>query len=270
MIIDGHAHVTREGYGNAELLRRRMRETGIDRTVLVPGGMIDVRRMSAYVTGAAQPNTTSIPNDVVEQLIREDPVHFAGFYCVNPGVGMACVEDFRAALGRGFHGLKLAPIVHRFRLDLPSVKELALTCAEFGVPFYSHVIADAGASTEKMGELAAEFKETLFIIGHMGLGPADTLAVDVAAKYDNVLLETSGGSFLGIQSALARLGASKLIYGSEFPLHHQSVELHKLELLVKDSDFELVAGGNMLRLLHARANGAGVYSPLVDQLICGA
>jgi len=49
MIIDAHAHVTREDYGNKELLLSQMREAGIDKAILVPGGMIDVRKMTSYL-----------------------------------------------------------------------------------------------------------------------------------------------------------------------------------------------------------------------------
>jgi uncharacterized protein len=245
MIIDGHAHLTREAYGGAARLYERMAFAGIDRTVLVPGGMLDVRRMSAYLTGQAQPDTSSIPNDVVEELVTADPDRFIGYYCVNPHRGDEAVHDFRAAVARGFAGLKLAPLVHRFPLTSPTVHALAAACGELGVPFYSHVVAHATASTDKMGLLAEAFPGTTFIVGHMGFGPADEVAIDVAARHDNVFLETSGGSFLGIQLALSRLGPTKLIFGSEFPMHDQYLELEKLRLVASDHALEQITGRNL-------------------------
>lgn len=40
MIVDGHAHVTEADYGSAELLIAQMIQAGIDRAVLVPGGIL--------------------------------------------------------------------------------------------------------------------------------------------------------------------------------------------------------------------------------------
>jgi predicted TIM-barrel fold metal-dependent hydrolase len=252
MIIDGHAHVTRADYGSAARLRERMDRAGIDRAVLVPGGMIDVRRMTAYLTGQAQPEA-SIPNDVVEELIAADPARFLGFYCVNPNLGDAVVGELRAAIGRGFSGLKLAPMVHRFPLTSPTVGALAEACGELGVPFYSHVIGHPSASTDKIGALARQFPQTTFILGHMGFGPADDVAIDVGAENDNVFLETSGGSFLGIEGALARLGPGKLIFGSEFPMHHPQLELEKLRLMASGDALAQITGGNLQRLLGSRS-----------------
>jgi predicted TIM-barrel fold metal-dependent hydrolase len=252
MIIDGHAHVTDADYGAPDLLMRCMASTGIARAVLVPGGMIDVRDMTGHLTGRSLARTDDIPNHLVERLVREYPHRFYGFYCVNPHRGDVVVAEFEQAVRRGFSGLKLAPVVHRFALTARTVLDLAALCGDLGVPFYTHVVYSPGASTEKAGILAREFPGTTFILGHMGFGPADLEAVDLAGRYDNLYLETSGGSFLGIKTALERLGPGKIIYGSEFPLHHPKVELEKLRLLTDGDAFDQVAGLTLLALLPPR------------------
>lgn len=249
MIVDGHAHVTDDGYGSPELLVAQMAYAGIERAVLVPGGMIDVRKMSRYITGREPIRTTTIPNRLVEGLVRQNPEKFFGFYCVNPHEGDAAVAEFELAVQRGFRGLKLAPLVHRFSLTSKTVLDLADTCSALGVPLYTHVVYHPGACTEKVGVLARQFPGTVFILGHMGFGPADVDAIELAARHDNLLLESSGGSFLILKAALERLGSGKLIFGSEFPLHHPRVELEKIHLLLCGAAFERVTCKNMLSLV---------------------
>lgn len=249
MIIDAHAHVSREDYGNKEILLSQMREAGIDKTVLVPGGMMDVRKMTSYLLQREQPKGDPIPNEVVDELMKEHPDKFFAFHCVNPHHGQKAVEEFTRAIRQGKKGLKLAPLIHRFPLLSDTVKDLAKRCGELGVPFYTHVVFHPDASTEKVGVLAKEFPQTTIILGHMGLAPADDQAIECALNHNNVFLETSVSSYLIVKEALRRVGTGKIIFGSEFPLYHPHVELEKIRVLLKEDDFERVTGGNILNML---------------------
>jgi predicted TIM-barrel fold metal-dependent hydrolase len=250
MIIDGHAHVTRAAYGGIDALTAIMDAHGIDRAVLFPGGMIDVRKMSRYVTGEESAGKVPIVNDLVEELFRARPDRFYGFYCIDPTAGGDGPDELRRAVERGFVGLKLAPIVHKFGLGDPAVLDLAAACGELSVPLYTHVVYGDKASTGVFALLAQRFPQTTFVLGHMGCGPADVEAIEVARRLDNVLLETSGGSFLIVKMALERLGAQKLIYGSEFPMHHPHVELEKVRLAApRLQDFEQATSKTLLSIL---------------------
>lgn len=253
MIVDAHAHVTEARYGDAATLLAAMAAAGIDRAVLVPGGMLDVRQMTAHATGRARAADAPIPNAFIEGLVAERPDRFTAFYCVNPHHGDAAVADFERAVARGCAGLKLAPLVHRFALSDPTVRDLAALCGALDVPFYTHVVHFPGASTDKFLALARDFPSTTFVLGHMGFGPADVEAVEGAAALDNVFLETSGGSFLIVKAALERLGTERLLFGSEFPLYHPKIELEKIRLLARGDAFDRVAGANMEGLLARRA-----------------
>jgi predicted TIM-barrel fold metal-dependent hydrolase len=250
MIIDGHAHVTRAEYGSFELLLKEMDTHGIDRAVLFPGGMIDVRRMSNYIgTDTSVSNKSKIVNDLVEALFREHPERFYGFYCIDPRSASDGPAELRAAVGRGFRGLKLAPIVHKFGFFEEPVLDLVAVSGQLGVPVYSHVVYGVAATTEKFGLLAERFPKTIFILGHMGFGPADMEAIEIAQRNDNVFLESSGGSYMIIKAALERLGATKLIYGSEFPLHHPYIELEKVRLASSSNAFEQITSKTLLSLI---------------------
>ncbi|NLY52928.1 MAG: amidohydrolase, partial [Firmicutes bacterium] len=66
----------------------------------------------------------------------------------------------------------------------------------------------------------------------------------------NFFLETSTGSYLTIKQAVERAGASKVIFGGEFPLSHPKAELAKiLALDLSDDALELILGRNILELV---------------------
>lgn len=228
MIIDGHAHITKEDYGCSSLLLEQLKEAKIDKAVLVPGGMMDVRKITRYIIGKEKITPIKPPNYIVEKLIKEQPDKFYGFYCVNPNEGEKVIEELKNAVDNGFIGLKLAPQVHNFSLTSNVVLKLAELCGELNIPFYTHVVFSPAASTQKVGYLAKTFPKTKFILGHMGFGPADIDAIDFAKQNENMFLETSQGSYLILKQALEKLGSKKLIFGSEFPMYHPHVSLDNI------------------------------------------
>lgn len=261
MIIDGHAHVTEADYGSIEVLTATMSRHGIGKAVLFPGGMIDVRNMTKYLSGAVSADQDYIPNKLVESIFTSEPDKFFGFYCINPNRTNDLAGELSLAVNRGFSGLKLAPIVHKFALTSEAVCDLAKACGELSVPLYSHVVFSPGASTDKFAALARKFPHTQFILGHMGFGPADVDAIEVAHDCDNVTLESSGGSYMIIKMALDRLGASKLIYGSEFPMQHPQVELEKIRMASSGDAFDQITSRSLLSLLTQRKTARTASQP---------
>jgi predicted TIM-barrel fold metal-dependent hydrolase len=249
MIIDGHAHVSPTDYGNTDIYLKLLKEAGIDRGVVVPGAMMDVRRMTDYITGAAKPENPIPNNAYVVESCSANQSQLNGFVCVNPHDSDG-LEKLESSFRSGSSGLKFSPLTHQFSFGSKSVAALVDLCGEFGFPVYTHVVFSPGASTAKYAELAKQFPKTNFILGHMGFGPADREAVE-AAMLDNFYLETSTGSFLNIQQAVNKAGADKVIFGSEFPLAHPANELQKIMLLdVSDDARERILGGNIRDLVH--------------------
>lgn len=248
MIIDAHAHLVRGDYGSADLYLSQIEAAGIGAGVVVPGGMVDVRRLTDYVTGRTEPSSDPPDNEYVAEATRAHP-ELVSFYCANPHADGA-VEGLIAAFENGSRGLKLSPLSHRFSFSARAVIEL-VECAEaFGLPVYSHVLYNPGVSTEKFVSLAKQYPSVPFILGHMGFGPADPDAIEAATELDNLFLETSGGNTLHIRLAIEKAGASKVIFGSEFPLSHPKVELEKILCLgLSDADLERVLYRNIYELL---------------------
>lgn len=249
MIIDGHAHISNSEVGSVEKYLGILQAVGIEIGVAVPGGTLDVRRMTDYIIGRAQPSTEPPDNAYVQKAAEMAKGSLIGFCCLNPhasGVGQSLVEAFDA----GFRGLKLSPMSHQFSFASRSVAELACICGDHGLPVYSHVLYNPGASTERYVSLARQFPRTNFILGHMGFGPADQDALQAAVELDNFFLETSTGSYLHIQQAVEKAGASKLIFGSEFPLSHPKAELAKILVMdLPGDELEKILSRNIQELV---------------------
>ncbi|MGE0609216.1 MAG: amidohydrolase family protein [Pirellulales bacterium] len=247
MIIDGHVHLLKQDYGNVDTLLVQLDQAGIDQALCVPGGMIDVRQFSRVMMGKVKIDP-HIPNHLVCDAITAHPDRLHGLVCVNPHDGEAAVRMAKAGFEHGCRGVKLAPIVHRFQFDAPVLEDIAQLCGDLGFPVYSHVVPAPGATTADFANYARRFPKTNFILGHMGFGPGDADAIEFAAQFPNLYLESSLGNFLIMKDALRRLGREKLIFGSEFPLSHPLVELQKIRLL-DSAAHEAVMGGNILRLI---------------------
>lgn len=251
-IIDGHGHISDTSYGNVNIYLEQLKEAGIEQGVVVPGGMLDVRKMTDYITGRAQPENPVPNNAYVQQSCKANPSSLLGLICVDPH-GDDAVSTLEKGLKAGFRGLKLSPMSHQFSFASKVVANLAACCGDYGFPVYTHVVYSPGASTARFVALARQFPKTNFILGHMGFGPADQEGLAAAVELDNFFLETSTGNFLHLKESAARAGAGKIVFGSEFPLSHPKAELEKILLLkLPESDREKILGGNMLALLGLR------------------
>ncbi len=249
MIIDAHAHISNTDYGNVELYLQQLKASGIQQGIVVPGGMLDVRKMTDYITGVAKVENPVPDNNYVGESCTKHPSLLKGLTCVNPHNPNA-VELLVQGFQQGFRGLKLSPMSHQFSFASKAVAALAACCGEYGFPVYSHDVFSPGASTFRFISLARQFPKTYFILGHMGFGPANREGLEAAAELDNFYLETSTGSYLHIKEAVKKAGSGKIIFGSEYPLSHPAVELKKILLLnLSDEDNDKILGGNISQLL---------------------
>ena len=113
MIIDAHAHISETTYGNVKIYLTQLEESGIDQGVVVPGGMMDVRKMTDYITGRAKPENVEPNNRYIKECCRKHSANIRGFICLNPHDPNAR-EQLEAGFRQGFRGLKLSPMTHEF------------------------------------------------------------------------------------------------------------------------------------------------------------
>jgi predicted TIM-barrel fold metal-dependent hydrolase len=81
-------------------------------------------------------------------------------------------------------------------------------------------------------------------------------AIVAAQLYPNILLETCGAPSLAIRMAIERVGAERVVYGSELPFgwpENLEFQLQKIrDLGLTEEQERLVLGGTMAKLLGLR------------------
>ncbi|GMQ61653.1 amidohydrolase family protein [Vallitalea maricola] len=245
MIIDAHTHISDTDYGNIDIYEKESSVAGIDKSILFPGGSIDVRKMTRYITMKDAPPKVPFNNKLIGDIVKRNPDKYRAFMGINPkALNTKDTLDIleKGVKEEGFVGLKLSPTSHQLSFFDATVQELFKLCGELGIPVYAHTGFGAGISTDDFAACAKDFPETNFILGHMGFGPADIDAVMHVKALDNLFIETSGGSSIIIKQAFKILGDNKMIFGSEYPMHSIKSELTKVE--------ELEIYGNLDNILY--------------------
>jgi uncharacterized protein len=251
MIIDAHCHILPSEQG-IEVARSYMADAGVDHTILVPGGMIPLLGFADFLRGRQALATSAPDNDFVLSVFRKHAREFSGFFHVDPAFHMA--DDWDEALQQGFVGFKLNPLVNRVAFLSAEVKELCEYLAARDLPLYTHVVLHGDASLDALELLLKQFPRLKLILGHMGFASTDLSAIQLARRFENLYLETSVGSFAAIGEAVRRLGARRIVFGSEGPVHHVGAELRKIELLkLKPEDQERICAGNISELARLSA-----------------
>ncbi|MGE5423528.1 MAG: amidohydrolase family protein [Ignavibacteriales bacterium] len=243
-LTDGHAHLNKKVL---PVLLDRMDELGIDMTVVVASGIIDPYELAHRIIYGLDLDDIDVFK-ANEYVIEASCIHpkLLPFFFVNPfhAPTTAVLEQISHCCG-----LKIAPAVHGIGFMDPRIKEYILIAMEYNMPVYSHCLSFPSCSVEAFVDLARSFPEVSFILGHGGRGNLDLCAIDLIRLNENICMETSGSFDYVIHEAVKNLGADRVIFGSEFPLQHQIVELTKISRLLSAVEFERVANDNIFRLI---------------------
>jgi predicted TIM-barrel fold metal-dependent hydrolase len=200
-------------------------------------------------------------NAYVDEVVRSiDGVY--GLVWANPRLPGYLDEVLRFLDEPHFLGVKLHPLLDGYHPNDPAVHPLMRELVARDLPVLIHCGHPIFTLPWSIEELVVEFPEAKVILGHMGHGNIVYIngAIDVAARNPNVYLETSGMPMHAkIREAVERVGADRVLYGSDAPFHHPSVEIQKVR--VSGLEPELVGrvlGENGRSLfLGPRKNGNG-------------
>jgi predicted TIM-barrel fold metal-dependent hydrolase len=243
-VFDFHARLAPDDREPGALLSA-MDDAGIDRAAVSAGGLLGLERLSAQINDGGRADVAAGNDRVHRQCARSDG-RLLPFFLADP---VRDVESYRAAAGR-FRGLEVSPAVHGFRLDDPAVAELVMVAAAVRHPVYLVCLGRAGARTADLVVLARRFPDVTFVWGHCGHTGLDVAGLAEIAAVPNVLAETSGCLSVTARLAVRRLGAARVLFGTEYPLQHPRVETAKAAVLGLDPlDLHDVMWANACRVL---------------------
>ncbi|HVA90588.1 MAG TPA: amidohydrolase family protein, partial [Chloroflexota bacterium] len=179
---------------------------------------------------------------------------FIPFGTVNPRDGDVALREMeRCVRDLGHRGFKLHPWFTSFLANSPASHEVSRQGERLGVPFIIHSGTPPNSSPLQIAEMARVAPGTTFILAHMGLPDLWKEALSAARRYPNILLETAGTPSLAIRVAVERLGAHRVVYGSDLPFGDKCnvfFQIQKIrDLRLSPEDESLILGGNAHKLL---------------------
>ncbi len=240
MIIDFHTHVDEApAFGwidPPEKIIGLLDEAGIDRAVVM--------------TYTDLPGVNPAALDYIVASAEKFSGRLLPFVRLNPSYPEA-VSLLPEALDRGVRGVKLHPTTTLAHPAGDPTVTLLRRCGELRLPVLFHCGDDPYTTPEAIALAAAAAPECSVVLGHMGGYFHVEAAIDVADRYPNIYLETSAMPYPPmIAAAVDRIGADRVLFGSDGPGCNPQLELDKIRMLQLGADVEAkVLGGNAAALL---------------------
>lgn len=195
-------------------------------------------------------------NEDVAAAIAPHPDKFSLFVSADPHQAEA-VEALERQLRRHrVSGIKLnparagSPSEERRMWDILALaqeRDLPVFIHTGSFPFEVHGFDDAS----QLGPVVAAFPHLSITIAHIGWDQYPTILA-LAERYHHLSVETSWQPPKVIREAVDKLGAYRVLMGSDFPLLQQGVALENARTALKPKELEIVANRNAYRLLGVR------------------
>lgn len=243
-VFDFHVRLA-PGQQPLDRLYTAMDGNGITRAAVAAGGVLPPAVLSRQLVDSTYSDVDP-DNDAVLAACQSSRGRLVPVYFANPH---RSVEVYRKRQHE-FRGLELSPAVHGFPLTDWTTAEFVTAAGEAGHSVYVVCLIRAGCGVADLAALAARFPTVRFVLGHGGASSIDFHAVTLIEPHHNIYFESSGTYSSVLAFALLRLGARRVLFGSEHPLQHPSVELAKLAVLrLNPGDLEQIRWRNAHRLL---------------------
>jgi predicted TIM-barrel fold metal-dependent hydrolase len=222
MIIDFHTHVDEApAFGwidPPEKVVALMDAAGIDRAVIMTYTDLPGLNPEAleYITGAA----ATYPDRLI------------AFVRLNPNYQEAIPGLLARAVALGVRGVKLHPTTTLAHPAGEATVSLLRRCGELGLPALFHCGDDPYTTPETIGLAAEAAPDCQIVLGHMGGYLHVEEALDEAERRGNLHLETSAMPYPDwIATAVERVGADRVVFGSDGPGCNPALELDKIRRL---------------------------------------
>lgn len=170
-------------------------------------------------------------NDLTWREASKHPDRLIPFAHVVPGEGLLALRELHRCFEElGWRGLKLhcgegGPVSAHLILPLLRV------CAQYDRP----CLIDMAGQLDTARELADTVPDSKLVIAHLGAGSDEVLVdrfIGLGVEYPQVRFDLSYCQVpWKMQSAVDILGAERLLFGSDGPLIHPSIELAKIACL---------------------------------------
>lgn len=223
-VIDVHGHLGNSPWLNADrdLLLRAMQRARIDTTL---------------VSSRLAITSNFVEGNLKLKNALEGMSQLLGYVVVNPTYVEQSIAEMRRYLGTGsFVGVKLHPDASGQPLDSEATREVLNAFRRYSRPLLVHVWG--AAQVRALAVLVAEAPTVKFIVAHAG-GDAFAECLALATHQLNLVLEPfTGGSERGrVEEAVEKIGAHRIVFGTNFPHLNPGVALGMLaDARISDQD----------------------------------
>jgi predicted TIM-barrel fold metal-dependent hydrolase len=245
-IIDSHVHLKHGDAARTEYPARVivdiMDKAGIDKSIVF-----------------AMCTTTKRSIEMAERAVAEYPERLIPYAYALPSYERPVIKELETALaGRLFRGIK----IHASECTLADyvIDPVLKVAGRFRVP----CLIDAKGDHAVAERLAQAFPENKLIFAHMGAYMTKNVKIvdsfiKLAEDHERVLLDLSGVALdAKIEEAARRLGAHKLVWGTDGPHPDPDLVTYAREGLEKvrrlpigQAEKDDILGGNVARLIQA-------------------
>lgn len=254
-VIDAHCHIGEfrgERHGlrsfSADDLIERMDRCGIDQAIV-----------AHLIFPLWEQEDFKRANNYVIQATWNYPDRLFGLCVVNPKHGAFAQQEVRRCLEAGLKGIKLQPAQHGcYPIDGELMDPIMKRAEAAGVPVVTHSDFNVRCCTPyQVARLAARYPRVTVVMLHMGIEPdMITQVPEIVGGARNLLLETSQTPDMPhavFVNPTRRLGADRVLFGSDGPFLAPEVNLAKLEVAEREygltkEEKRKILGDNAARL----------------------
>jgi len=242
MLIDIHVHLGRDTVFESDFpeepLLRALDEHGVDLSIVQPGTEVFLEPVRAQ-------------HEAIARLAARLPGRIVGMADPNPHLPEEAYrqEVTRCVRELGFVGIKLHTQGHAVRIDGRAAQMVCRVAQELDVAVMVHT-APGNAFTSPLGAIAvARANPRLrLVLAHA----ANAEALLAAQECPNITLETTWSNYGFAREAVHKLGASRVVFGSDHPANIP-VELAKYRAAgLSEAQMELVLSGTARQVFGLR------------------
>ena len=205
----------------------------------------EIERAVLFAIDEAQPGPSyqKTNNRVLKAPLLEK--RLIAFARLDPRAGSAAAELARC-VRLGARGVKLHPRSEKFS---PLQAEALIAEVESQrLPIVLHTSHEKNCRPLSWEPVFKRHKRIPFVLFHAGKDAYEE-AITVARRNRHLWLETSTLSYFRSGVILRKLGASRVIFGSDLPYSHPALERLKFDLLLNERDRRKVFSENSKRIL---------------------
>ncbi len=171
-----------------------------------------------------------LDNEESYQASLAYPGRIYGCVYVNP-LEENAMDLIHEYVKKGFKAIKLQPLRHAYCADSEILDPILEFAENHCIPVCIHSGHPPYSLPWQIGLLAERHPDCKILMIHMGHGHGVYIdaALKMARKYSNIYLEMSGMPMhTKIKEAYDTVGVDRILFGTDGPFHHPSVEIQKV------------------------------------------